>query len=303
VELLTLEDARTRVRLAPELGAGIARLEALIPGGPIDILRPWSVAHAGPRVASLTLAEGQIGPWRYAAALTVGLRNGALALALHIRNRSGRRLPFGGGFHPWFPRYPTTRLALAAKWLWLEDERHLPLRHLPIADVPDLDFRRSRPLPVAWVNNAFTGWDRNAEIQQSGLSLQLTASKALTTAVIYSPGACATFFCVEPVSHPVDAHNLPGTPGLTELDDGAETHLAMALLWRTGRNAKHRLRPMRGRTRGRCSPEGRLGHGEPNRLDRSPPVCGRVRTSSRTAALSAMQTAEHRAWMTASGRA
>ena len=287
MQLLTLEDARTRVRIVPELGAGIASLEALTPAGPIDVLRswdgsaapfalgcnllvpfsnrisgggfrfegtfhevpanlagepfpihgdgfqrPWSVTHAGPRAVTLTLAEGQIGPWHYAAALTVGLRDGALEVTLYIRNRSGRRLPFGGGFHPWFPRHPTTRLAFAATGLWLEDERHLPLRHLAIADVPELDFRRNRPLPVTWVNNAFTGWDRRAEIQQPGLSLHLTASDVLTTAVIYSPDASAAFFCAEPVSHPVDAHNLPGMPGLMGLDDGAEIHLAMALLWR-----------------------------------------------------------------------
>ena len=34
----------------------------------------------------------------------------------------------------------------------------------------------------------------------------------LRTYILYSPGRDASFFCFEPVSHVVDAHNLPGGP-------------------------------------------------------------------------------------------
>ena len=34
----------------------------------------------------------------------------------------------------------------------------------------------------------------------------------LSTYIVYSPSDKADFFCFEPVTHPVDAHNLPGGP-------------------------------------------------------------------------------------------
>ena len=43
----------------------------------------------------------------------------------------------------------------------------------------------------------------------------------LRTFILYSPGREAAFFCFEPVSHVVTAHNLPGGPeanGLVVLD-------------------------------------------------------------------------------------
>ena len=45
----------------------------------------------------------------------------------------------------------------------------------------------------------------------------------LTTFILYSPASDADFFCFEPVTHPVDAHNRPGGPeanGLTVLVPG-----------------------------------------------------------------------------------
>jgi len=38
--------------------------------------------------------------------------------------------------------------------------------------------------------------------------------------IVYVP-AGRDFFCVEPVDHPINAHNLPGQPGLSLLAPGA----------------------------------------------------------------------------------
>ena len=54
-----------------------------------------------------------------------------------------------------------------------------------------------------------------------------TASAVLSTYLVYSPSRSADFFCFEPVSHPVDAFNLPGEPtshGLVILEVGERTH-------------------------------------------------------------------------------
>ena len=43
-----------------------------------------------------------------------------------------------------------------------------------------------------------------------GVRAEIVASDVLDQYVVFSPAADADFFCFEPVSHPVDAFNLPG---------------------------------------------------------------------------------------------
>ena len=67
-------------------------------------------------------------------------------------------------------------------------------------------------LPAAWINNAFLGWDGRATVlwSERGLALEIVADPPLSTYILYSPGGDSDFFCFEPVSHLIDAHNLPG---------------------------------------------------------------------------------------------
>jgi aldose 1-epimerase len=140
-----------------------------------------------------------------------------LTMELSIVSRSSAALPFGFGFHPWFVRSQRTRLRAPATTVWLEDARHLPAGSVPIAARPDWDFNSSRPLPRGWINNSFEGWDGAAQVDwpDRGLSVAIFADSRLSTFLLYSPSASADFFCFEPVSHPVDAHNL---------SDGGSSH-------------------------------------------------------------------------------
>jgi aldose 1-epimerase len=79
---------------------------------------------------------------------------------------------------------------------------------------PQWDFSEGRELPSGWINNAFLGWDGRANIvwRDRNLALEVKAEPPLEVCIVYSPSAEADFFCFEPVMHPVDAHNLPGSP-------------------------------------------------------------------------------------------
>jgi aldose 1-epimerase len=192
----------------------------------------WTVEQARDGNATLTLG-GEIGPFRYDARQDFRIEGGALRIALTVASKSPRPLPFGAGFHPWFPRLAGTALRFRAKQVWLEDARHLPADRVEIAARPAWDFSATRPLPADWINNAFAGWDGLATIIQPGLGIavDIEASANLDVALLYSPGPQSGFFCFEPVSHPVDAHNLPGRPGLQTLAEGQSLSAGMTLRW------------------------------------------------------------------------
>lgn len=292
MDVLVLEDGRTRAGIVPALGGGIAFLEGRLSGRrTVPVLRPWTgrpedgpfalacnmllpfsnrisgggfpfggtfheiapnlagepfpihgdgfqkaweVERADARSARLFLREGGIGPFRYEARLELRLEEDALDVRLAVTSTAARKLPFGAGFHPWFPRDAATTLRFPASGIWLEDERHLPTRRIGLAKRPQWDFSCARPQPEGWINNAFTGWSGEATVVQplSGIAVDIGASSNLDTAILYSPGREADFFCFEPVSHAVDAHNQSGQPGLEILAAGETLAASMRLAWR-----------------------------------------------------------------------
>jgi aldose 1-epimerase len=148
-----------------------------------------------------------------------------MTIRLAATNLAAIALPFGLGFHPWFPRTPATQLMAPANSVWLEDARHLPTDRAAVARRPEWDFSSFRSLPTGWINNGFVGWNGRATIrwEDRALALEVEASPQLSNFILYSPSADAPFFCFEPVSHAVDAHNLPPGPeahGLVVLEPG-----------------------------------------------------------------------------------
>lgn len=198
-------------------------------------IRAWRIAEEGPGAVRLTLDQGAIGPLIYSASLAYSVVPSGFAAELSITSRCAEPMPFGAGFHPWFPRSPATRIAFAADGVWLEDVRHLPAGDRPAALPLEWDFSSSRPLPAGWINNCFSGWDGHLRIKQDddAVSIDLTACTKLDSLILFSPGADADFFCAEPVSHPVDAFNLPELPGLVVLQPGETLTVAMRIEWAT----------------------------------------------------------------------
>ena len=150
------------------------------------MLKSWQVVSHSSTDVILRLETGEIGDFRYAAEVRYLLSSGTLNINLVVTNK-GIRLPFGGGFHPWLPRYSDTRLQFNAEAVWLEDNLHLPTEQIALKDYPEWDVGSLGFLPKGLINNAFTGWDGHAKIEQKslGLTAVITAEAPLDLSLIH----------------------------------------------------------------------------------------------------------------------
>ena len=194
--------------------------------------KPWGISKQGESV-QLKLTNGSFGPWQYSGKQVFNLYPNNLNIALTVKNTGRVLMPFGCGFHPWFPRTRETKLSFRAKTVWMEDKNHLPTTEVLLTDAPDWCFNMLRNLPSNWINNGYTGWDGVVRIEQGqkAVSCTLSASRNLSTALVYSPDSSSDFFCFEPVSHPVNAINLRGRPGLKVLKPGDSITASINLNW------------------------------------------------------------------------
>ena len=148
---------------------------------------------------------GEGSPFAYRARQSFRLAGARLELAMSVTNTGETALPFGLGFHPYFPRTPlTTLIAPASDW-WSERSGHLPGERIALAG--DVDFATSRLLPERWLNNGFEGWSGVARIvwPERGLGLDMEASETLGRYMLYAPDSDRSFFCFEPMSHTPNA--------------------------------------------------------------------------------------------------
>lgn len=193
--------------------------------------RAWNVIQQDAGSATLALTDGQFGPLYYGATVTYRLMPNALHTRLSIVSLAAMPLPFGLGFHPWFPRSGATRLQFQAERYWPETSQHLPATRTAVAIPQKLNFDKPKALPSDWINAGFDGWNGNAVIAQSAEAVSVNVHSNMKTAILFSPSARAEFFCFEPVSHPVDAHNLPDMPGLTVLQPNQSLTATLTLEW------------------------------------------------------------------------
>ncbi len=187
-------------------------------------LQRWTIVQHAPEEIVFTYRQeaSATSPFAYDATETISLDDDKLTLSLSVTNRAKETLPYGLGFHPYFPRTPATRLVTQAKRYWSERESHLPGTAGPIPG--DLDFTTGATLPDRWLNNTFDGWDGRARIEwpKTGIALSLTADEAFRHFVLYAPSASDSFFCFEPMSHRPNAHHDQDGGGLVALPSYAQ---------------------------------------------------------------------------------
>jgi len=196
-------------------------------------LNDWQLV--GQEEDSLTLGfQQQHGVYRYRARQHFHLSATALTVTLTVTSEAEEALPFGLGWHPYFPLTEETRLQAKASGYWLEREQWLAGEYQDT--LPEsLDFTRPSPLPRRWVNNGFAGWNGEATIRQQGYGLRLRTEPAAPCYFVFisdpafDKGYAFDFFCIEPMSHAPDDHHRLQASSLVPLQPGESLSQTMVL--------------------------------------------------------------------------
>lgn len=187
----------------------------------------WQIVGQTSTEIALTFSHRGTGtPYAYDAEQRFSIDGPTLTTTLSVSNRGETALPFGLGWHPYFPLTKGTTLKAAARSYWAEDSSWLPTVEHPVAG--DIDFSQPRGLPRRWVNTVFEDWNGEATIdwQENGISLAIDADPLFSRYLVFvsdpafDAGYDYDFFCFEPMSHSADGHNMPSGGGLVRLAPG-----------------------------------------------------------------------------------
>ncbi|MHC5234393.1 aldose 1-epimerase [Brucella sp. LJL56] len=212
----------------------------------------WNVAEQSENALTLSYRHHSKGdnPYDYTARQVFRVDEQGLSLHLSVVNEGAHALPFGLGWHPYFPLRPDTLLEFQAKSFHEEAEGSLPGDELALR-VP-LDFREPRPLPGRWINNGFSGLEGMARIfwPETGLALEMRCDPVFAHAFVYLPYAANSatampdFFCLEPMTHKANGHHRPDLGGLRILAPGESLggtiRLAVETLPKSSRSERSR---------------------------------------------------------------
>jgi aldose 1-epimerase len=180
------------------------------------------------RLASMCFMDS---PYEYIATQSYRLLPDGIGQTLTVTHLGSTPLPYGLGQHPWLLRTTDTRVQGQVKGVWLSHPDRLPSQHRTA--LGEWDLRTGIPAHGPLIDNAFTGWQGAARIEwpeaRWALSVEQFGTDSGGCLLVFRPESGPTF-CVEPVTHPVDAIHLPGQPGLRWLEHGGS--MTQDLRWR-----------------------------------------------------------------------
>jgi len=145
-------------------------------------------------------------PFRYRGHVCYALSDEGLSVFLRVTSRDHRPMPAGLGIHPYFPKYPGTRLKFASIGVWPPDgPEAVTLGCQPLSE--GLDFNEGQEIANVVIDRLFEGWDGRAEVfAADGHRTVIEADGVLDKLQVYSAWDYP-YVCVEPVSNTNDGFN------------------------------------------------------------------------------------------------
>ena len=155
-------------------------------------------------------------PWSFSCEQRFSLRDGSLNWDFTLTNQTSTAMPSGFGLHPYFSNPEDAVLKADVATAHVFNRQLMPVDREP-NDPAIVSLARGRQLPRG-MNVTFEGWSRSAEILWPRLNrgLRISADRNFGHLHTFTP-TDADFFCVEPVSHCVNAVNLDPDWGDTGL--------------------------------------------------------------------------------------
>lgn len=92
--------------------------------------------------------------------------------------------------------------------------------------MPSMNFSTPEIPANRWLNAGYSGWNGKAIIEDAAMTIQRSCD---TPYLILFRVADEPFICLEPQSHPVNAHNMPEQPGLVLLRKEASVQMKMQI--------------------------------------------------------------------------
>lgn len=179
-------------------------------------LADWAIAETSASHVKLIFEQARPArsPHVYHAVQTMTVEGETVRLSLEVTNRGTETMPFGVGFHPYFPRTKGTQLSAPAETWWTERDGYLPGVRTPIPE--NADFSSARQLPRCRLNNCFEAWNGRADIvwPESKLAVEMRADPLFSRYMLYAPEEDKSFFCLEPMSHTPNALAMAGPEAL-----------------------------------------------------------------------------------------
>ncbi len=195
-------------------------------------LQPWKVSeHVGDSI-TLTLESHHFdgNPYDYASTQKIMLLPSGLSIELSVTHLGPRPLPYGLGLHPYFTRNAGTMVRSRASGVWLSGPDPIPVVHATTLP-PTWDYNQPALLEGPLIDNCFTGWDGESVIAwpDRGWSVTMSMADSNGYSLLYRPPGL-DYFCLEPITHPIDAFHMEGRDGLVILSDGETMRLTTRFL-------------------------------------------------------------------------
>ena len=116
-------------------------------------------------------------------------------------------------------------MQFAASGYWPEGEQHLPLNwQSPLPGYAD--FSHPQYGEERWLNVGYSGWSGRARIVSNVMNIAILSQ---TSWLMLFRMQGEPFLCLEPQTHPVNAHNMEGQPGLRVLGTGDTLNFSLKI--------------------------------------------------------------------------
>ncbi|PWW10992.1 aldose 1-epimerase [Mangrovibacter plantisponsor] len=188
-------------------------------------LTQWRLLEIKDSYIILRSQPAPIGIYYYIADIEYRLIDNQFTAKITLIHLGKQAAPYGAGFHPFFQTSLDDTVQFSSTGYWSENEFHLADEwHEEIPGY--MNFSQPRVPSAKWINNCYSGWNGVAQI--TNRLRKITLSSDLPWLMVYQNGN-DNFVCLEPQSHQVNAHNIPGRPGLRMLKQGDSYSIDMSI--------------------------------------------------------------------------